>query len=190
MNYRVAIKEIIGFKKAFDKINSGIPRKLLGEIGEFYVLKELENLGLNPISKGGQGGYDIYLPKMDKKVEVKTSLLKNEGTFSDKTIKFWGWAVERRNQKKTHKFDYLVGVALDDDFRKPKFYVFSYKEAFSVKNVHIGRFNNIKKKIILFENRRTYKKAINLKPELVTKFERYINCYPRCFLNKWAKIKK
>lgn len=187
-NYTKAIKTIVNFKKAFDKIDPKIPRKLVGEIGELYVLQKLKKLGFRPEYKGGQGGYDIYLKEIDKKIEVRTSLLKNEGVYPDKTIRFWGWRVENRNQKKIKKFDYLIGVALDDNFSNPKFYIFTYKEAFSVGNVNIGRFNNVKKKIHLFENKLVFKKATKLKPNLITPYERKINLTPSKFLNKWNKI--
>lgn len=187
--YTKAIQEIIHFKKSFDKIDPKIPKKLVGEIGEFYALQKLEKLGLRPEHKGGQGGYDIYLQEINKRIEVRTSLWKNEGVYPDKTIRFWGWRVENRNQKKDKKFDYLIGVGLNDDFSKPRFYIFTYKEAFSVGDTTIGRFNNIKKKIHLFENKKAYHKALKLKPKLVTPFERQINRLPSHFLNKWGKIK-
>jgi len=196
-----AIEAIINFKKVFDDINPKIPKKLMGELGEFYTLQKLERLSFCLEHKGGYGGYDIYLKEIDKKIEVKTSLLKNEGVYSDKTIYYWGWTVERRSQKKTkkaknknrkkiRKFDYLIGVALNDDFSKPKFYIFTYEEAFKVGDVEIGRFKSVKKKIHLFKNRKVYEKVSELKPTLVTPFERKINCHPSKFLNKWDKIKQ
>ncbi|KKR46999.1 MAG: hypothetical protein UT90_C0007G0002 [Parcubacteria group bacterium GW2011_GWA1_40_21] len=188
-NYTKAIKAIINFKKDFDKIDPKTPKKLVGEIGEFYTLRELERLGLEPEHKGGQGGYDIFLKKLNKKIEVRTSLWKNEGVYPDKTIRFWGWRVENQNQKRSEKFDYLVGVGLDDNFSKPKFYIFTHKEAFRVGDTMIGRFKNIKKKIHLFENKKVYSKALKLKPKLVTSFERRINKFPSLFLDKWNKIK-
>jgi hypothetical protein len=190
--YRKAIKEIVRFKKAFDKIESTpkLSRKLVGDIGEFYVLCELEQRGYKEIQhKGGQAGYDIYIKDIDKKIEVRTSLSKNEGLYPD-GIEFFGWRVENRNAKKKKKFDIMVGVALDGDFIKPKFYVFTHKEAFSVEDVNIGRFKNIKKKIHVFTRKNIYKKAVEQKPELVTKYERYINENQSKFLNKWKKIKK
>lgn len=188
-NYSGAINAILKFKRTFDKIDPKIPRKLVGEIGEFYVLRKLEKMGLQPKHKGGQGGYDIYLKKIDKRIEVRTSLWKNEGVYPDKTIRFWGWRVENRNQKKSEKFDYLIGVGLNDDFTRSRFHIFTYKEAFSVGDTIIGRFNNIKKKIHLFENKTSYKKALRLRPKLITTFERKINMNPSQFLDKWNKIK-
>jgi len=188
-NYTKAIKAIINFKRAFNDIDPKIPKKLMGELGEFYVLQELEKLGFHPEHMGGQGSYDIYLKKINKKIEVRASLLKNEGIYPDKTIRFWGWRVENRNQKKVNKFDYLIGVALNGDFSRPKFYIFTYKEAFSVGNVTIGRFRNVKKKIHLFKDKTACQEAIKLRPKLITPFERVINCNPKRFLNKWKKIK-
>jgi len=188
-DYTKAIKAIIHFKKVFDRIDPKTPKKLVGEIGEFYVLKELKRLGFEPEHRGGQGGYDIYLKKLDKKIEVRTSLPKNEGVYPDEKILFWGWRVENRNQKKVQKFDYLIGVVLDNNFVKPNFYIFTHKETFRVGDTMIGRFRNIKKKIHLFENKKAYSKALKLKPKLVTSFERRINKFPSLFLNKWEKIK-
>ncbi len=186
--YAKAIQEIIHFKKTFDKIDPKVPKKIVGILGEFYVLRKLEKLRLRPEHKGGAGGYDIYLG-INKRVEVRTSLWKNEGVYPDKTIRFWGWRVENKNQKKERKFDYLIGVGLNDDFLKPRFYIFTYEEAFRVGDTTIGRYNNIKKKIHLFENKKAYYKALKLKPKLVTSFEREINRSPSRFLNKWKKIK-
>ena len=188
-DYTKAIKAIINFKKIFDNIDPRTPRKLVGEIGEFYVLKELKRLGFQPEHKGGAGGYDIHLKKFNKRVEVKTSLLKNLGEYPDRKIKFWGWTVERRGQKKSNKFDYLISVALEDSFLTPKFYIFTYKEAFKVGDVDVPHFTNVKKKIHLFENKKSYSEALKLKPKLVTLFERRINKFPSLFLDKWNKIK-
>lgn len=184
-----AIKAIINFKKVFDKIEPKVPRKLAGDMGEFYVLRELENNGFKCEHKGGYAGCDIYIPDVNKRIEVKTSLLKNEGIFN-KGINFYGWKFQNKNQKRIEKFDILVCVALDDEFINPNFYIFTYQEAFSVEDVNIRRYPSIKKKICLFENKRALKEAIRTKPELVTKFEKYFNLNALRFRDKWAKIKK
>ena len=179
----------MNFKKNIEKFYPKIPNKLVGEIGELYVLRELEKRGYSLEHKGGQSGFDILIKNLEKKVEVRTSLLKNEGTYP-KQVQFYGWRVKNRNQKKERKFDIMIGVALDKTFTEPKFYIFTYKEAFSVGDVNIGRFKNVQKKIHLFENQRAYKKAVKSKPALVTKFERYVNTHQSEFLDKWNKIRQ
>jgi len=186
--YQKAIKEIIKFKNTFDKINPRVPCRLVGQLGEYYVLSELEKRGFLLQPKGGQAGHDIYLPNEDIRIEVKTSLLKNEGLYP-KEVKFYGWRVKNRGQKRDNKFDFLVGIALDDSFTKPKFYIFTRKEAFKVGDVRLGRFNGIQKKITIFENIKAMKNAVKAKPKYVTEYEKYINKNQEKFLNKWGKIK-
>jgi hypothetical protein len=187
-DYQNAIDCIIRFKKSIDKFDPKIPNKLVGDIGEFYALCELQRKGFSVIHKGGQAGFDIYLNNLNKRIEVRTSLLKNEGVYP-KEILFYGWRVKNRNQKKEKKFDILIAVGLDDTFTKPRFYLFTYKEAFSVGDVNIGRFKNVQKKIHVFKNENLYKAALKSKPALVTKFERYINQHQSEFLNNWKKLK-
>jgi len=187
-NYKRAIDEIVKFKENFESIDPKIPRKLVGELGEFYVLDKLYELGFTELKhKGGQAGFDIYIEDNGKKIEVRTSLLKNEGLYPEDVL-FFGWRVKNRNQKKEGKFDIMIGVALDETFKKPKFYIFTHDEAFSVQDVDIGRFKNVQKKIHLFESETAYKEAIRSKPKLVTKYERHINEHQSDFLNGWEKI--
>ncbi|HHT9119396.1 MAG TPA: hypothetical protein ACFYD3_02485 [Candidatus Hypogeohydataceae bacterium YC41] len=180
---------IISFKNKIEKLDpkTKITNKLLSEIGELYVICELEKKGYHCNRKGGQASFDIYIQDLDKRIEVKTSLLGNE--YSEK-IRYCGWVVKRRNQKKENKFDTMVCVALDYTFTKPKFYIFTHAEAFSVDDVKSRRFKNDQKKIHIFENRESYKNAIKSEPDYVTKYERYINEHPSKFLDKWDKIKQ
>ncbi len=189
-SHTTAIKEIIKFKKIFDPINPTLPRRLVGELGEYYVLHKLKKLGFRGVEhKGGHAGYDIYLYDIDKRIEVRTSLLKNEGSYP-KDVMFFGWRVKNRDQKKgVVKFDFLIGVGLKNSFKKPKFFVFSHKEAFSVGNINIGRFKSVQKKIHLFKDRKALMKAIASKPRFVTKYEKFINTHQTKFLDRWDKIK-
>ena len=187
--YKRGIKTIIKFKEDFDNIGyPKIPRKLIGELGELYVLSKLRELGAKKMTpKGGQAGYDIYLEDSGKKIEVRTSLPKNEGTYPEQ-IRFFGWRVKNRNQKEDHKFDIMIGVGVDEAFKKPQFYIFTYDEAFSVGDVEIGRFGNVQKKIHLFQNEKMCKEAIKSCPHFVTKGERYINRHPLKFKDRWDKV--
>jgi len=185
--YQHVINAFLLFKKSLDGIAPRIPRKMAGDLGEFYVLQVLQKLRYDCTHISGQAGYDILLNNPTRRIEVRTSLLKNEGIYP-KGINFYGWRVKDRGARREDKFDILVCVALDDSFTKPKFYVFTKEEAFSAGDVHIGRFPRIQKKITLFENRVAYQEAIKAKPKLVTKFERYFNQNSRVFLDKWSKL--
>jgi hypothetical protein len=187
--YKRGIKTIIKFKEDFDNIGyPKIPRKLIGELGELYVLSRLRELRAKKlIHKGGQGRYDIYLEDNGRKIEVRTSLLKNEGLYPE-PIRFFGWRVKNRNQKKEDKFDIMIGVGLNEAFEKPQFYIFTYDEAFSVEDVEIGRFGNVQKKIHLFQNGKMFKESIKSRPRFVTRGERYINRHPLKFKDRWDKV--
>lgn len=185
-----AIQKILTFKKFFEKINPKLPRKLVGDLGEYFVYDELKKRGKKVELKSGQSGYDILVD--DKiRVEVRTSLLKNEGIFS-KEINFWGWRIENRNQKKNEKFDFLVCVAFDDSWKNPKFYIFSYGEAYSVEEYPDKgwRFTNVKRGLRLFPSIEIMNQAIKLKPMLVVNKEREINLNIKNFENCWSKISK
>jgi hypothetical protein len=182
--YKKAIKEILRFNEAFFDINPRVPSKLLGVLGEYYVLDKLEGFGYKDfVYKGGQSGYDILVN--GRRVEVRTSLLKNDGNYPD--VYFYGWKVQTKKQKKG-KFDVLVCVALDKTFKKPKFYVFTSKEAFSVDDREIKRYPSLKKNIHLCESEKAYRAAIAAHLDFVTGFECYINEHPQEFENRWEKI--
>lgn len=185
--YRGIIQAFLSFKKSLEKVVPRIPRKMAGDLGEFYVMLAMKKIGHNFDHKSGQSGCDIILNKPIKRIEVRTSLLKNEGLYPT-GINFYGWRVKDRGARKEDKFDILICVALDDTFKKPKFYIFTKKEAFSAGDVHIGRFPRVQKKIALYENMRAFKGAIKTRPKLVTKFERSFNLNSRVFLNRWDKL--
>ncbi len=118
---------------------------------------------------------------------MRTSLLKVEGIYS-REIKNFVWRVENRNEKRKEKFDILICVALNHDYEKPQFYIFTSKEAFSVEDVSIPRFTGVKKKIHIFENEEAYRNAIACKPAYVTKYERQINTNLKKFFGRWDKV--
>lgn len=188
VNFDKAINGIIEFKKTFDGIDPKIPKKLLSNLGEYYVSRELEKQGFSVEQKGVQAGYDIFIQNIGKRVEVRTSLLKNEGLYP-KGIMFYGWRVLEHNQKE-NKFDYLIGVAMDDGYEQPKFYIFTQKEALSVEDIEIKRFNKIKKKIHLFQNLDDLERAKETRPQIISEREVYINKNQNSFLDRWDKIKQ
>ncbi len=183
-----AISGIKAFNKYFRDINPRIPQKIVGEMGEYYVLRELFRRGCRDIEhRGGHSGFDILLTRRNVRVEVKTSLLKNDGLYPE-GINFWGWRVKTRGQKRDEKFDFLICVALDQNFKSPKFYIFSYKEAYSAADVNMGRFKSVQKKINLFESKKALRKAEESKPKYVTDLDRLVTRRPSKFLDKWNKL--
>jgi hypothetical protein len=188
--YNKLIAEIIKFKEAVEDIdNTRLPHKLVGELGEFYVIKKLQSMGFSKIvHKGGHSRYDILLGNENLRIEVRTSLLKNEGIYP-KGINFFGWKIKTKGQKDEQPFDILIGVALPESFKKPTFYIFTHQETEKLDTISGGRFSNIKTKIHLFKDTETLMNALKAKPALVTKFERYINKYPEKFINRWDKIR-
>jgi hypothetical protein len=193
MDYQKAIDLILSFKRDFEKldIESGrkvkVPKKLVSELGEIYVINELLEHFNNVEPRGGQGKYDIKVGEI--RVEVKTSLLKNDGLY-DKQLQFWGWTVKRANQKDNRKFDILVGVTLNKDWKVEGFYIFNFDEAYTQNcDVTITRYPSIMKKIHIFQNERDFSSAQQISPNEVTELEERIILNKKDFLNRWDKIK-
>jgi len=186
------IKETIRFRRLTLSMGAGgFSQPLLGKIGEYYVHLELLKRGVRTIEKGGHSKYDLHLPKEPSRdechVEVRTSLLKNEGVYP-KDILFYGWRVETKGEKTPFPFDVLIGVALKKDFSDPQFYLFTKKELLQLQKVNMSRFKNVRRKIHLFPDTLTLKKAIAAKPEIVTWFERQINRKRNKYLNRWDVV--
>ncbi|MDO8873593.1 MAG: hypothetical protein Q7V05_12830 [Methanoregula sp.] len=199
MDYDGAINSIISFKKSFEALDieakkkEKVPKKLVSELGEFYVLRELNRQqfkGVEP--KGGQGKFDIKIGK--NRIEVKTSLPKNDGLY-DKKIEFYGWTVKRTNKsddqnKDEQKFNFLIGVALDHSWENPDFYVFTFEEAYSNNSdVKIARYPSIRKKLHLFLNEDDFNMAKKICPYEITDQEYYFNHTKSVFLDAWDKLK-
>ena len=200
MPYKKLTNLIVQFKQEFQKVLSGVdvpdslrkvPDKLAGTIGELLVIQELSKRGLGDLEyKSGQSSYDLFARGVNKKIEVRTSLLKNEGLYP-KGIDFYGWRVKDRSQRTEKKFDILVCVALPKNFRKPKYYIFTHLEAFKVGDVQIGRFPNVQKKINIFKDQKAFEKAVRSKKRsFVTRYERHINRNIRRFRNAWDKLER
>ncbi len=194
IDIKQAIKAIVQLKQRLARLKKQsllrIANKLLGSLGELYVMSELQEQGYQPQLKGGQAGYDIFLDdKPPRRIEVKTSVLKKEGVYSE-VVLYFGWKVESWNQKKKNKYDVLVCVAMNDCFKKHDFYIFSREDISRLDSVpKVGRFTSVKKKIHLFENKKGFQKAVKEKPAYVTSLERVINKNPQRFRNQWDKIK-
>jgi len=192
--YQKAIDYILKFKSIFDEINPKIPKKLVDALGEYYVLRELERYQFGGTEhKSGQQACDIFVGEFQKRIEVKTSLLKNEDLY-DKKIEFWGWTIKKKrglvkqDTQKERKFDLLVGVALDEAWKVPKFYIFTFEEA-STKNetVNLPWLGSVEKKIHVFQNSNDLQIAKNY--PYLTEQEIRINENQSEFINRWDKIR-
>lgn len=194
MDYQKAIDHILSFKHDFETLNIQpekkvkVPKKLVSELGELYVIRELLEHFDNVVPHGGQAKYDINVGKT--RIEVKTSLLKNDGLY-DKQIQFWGWTVMRADQKDNKKFDFLIGVSLKEDWSVQGFYVFSHDDAVTNNpDVKIKRYPSIRRKIHIFQNDQDFLKAKQVCPEEVTDLEKRIIRNNNDFLNRWDKIRE
>lgn len=94
--------------------------------------------------------------------------------------------------KEKEIFDFFVCVSLDDSWKKPKFYIFSYDEINSIeyhnKNIK-WQFRTVKKALKIFESPEIMDKAFDIRPELFVNKEREINKNLSMYENAWNKIK-
>ena len=183
----------------------------IGKLGRLYVKNELYKRGNNIEQKG----YFIYAKhtvknnkNIDCVVKVSTSLFKSEGMHKidketyDKIstplfkrsrslypneVPYYGWTVKCENAK-SKKFDYFVGVALDDDFTNPQFYIFTKEDISKIKDSCIPRFKNVQKKIQLYENNQSYEVIKNKYPESLTELDKELNENKSKFLERWNVI--
>jgi hypothetical protein len=191
--YRQAIAEIARSQDTLRAVDCDIAKRLLakvvGDVGELHVLAELAERGLGSSSRRGpMAPFDICLDTDGLRIEVKTSLLKNEALYSE-DIRFYGWTVTSRTQKGGCKFDILVGVALHEPPRTAEFYIFTQQELLRLKEVRIPRFTSVKKKIHLFESEEAYKCARSQKRDFVCDYEGHINLHRNEFLSRWDKLR-
>jgi hypothetical protein len=190
MDFSRHIAAIVDFKKKFNfgcAEDERVPRKLVGNLGEYYVADALLKNGFEVEMKSGQSGYSLLVAKKIR-IEVKTSFFKDEGKYQD-GIKCFGWRIQTKDQKNADKFDFLVGIALDDAFEKPEFYVFSKAETANLQEVKLKRFTNILKKIDVFASAVEMEKVLLTDREAVSEYEAYINRHKEFFLNRWDKIR-
>jgi len=204
-----ARKIILNFHQQYKKFkNDGIrkiPHRLLGPIGELYVLsklkEEIPDIKDSIIYKGGSSSYDIIIKtkKREFKIEVKTSALKNakdDGIgIDDKTHYYWGWplqkitkTVKKRGKKK--KYDFIICVGVNENYSNPVFYIFNYDCANGFKPVKMSRYGKVKK-LMIFKNLESLNTAKNWKDngeKLMTLRENEINKNKKKYQD-WKTIK-
>jgi hypothetical protein len=161
------------------------PPFLVGLCGELLVKSKLSENNIPYTSKGGQAGFDIVLED-GRRIEVRSSLLKNEGIYS-KDVMFYGWRIKDRG--KEEKYDFLICVAIDEGLTNPKFYIFTKDEAMKAGDVNIPRFRKVQKKLHLFRTLEEMNKAIEERPNFVTEWEREVNKNQDKYKERWQILK-
>lgn len=166
-----------------------LPTFLVGLAGEYLIMQKLTEKGLKVHPKGGQGGYDLELSG-GTKIEVRTSLLKDEGVFTkEKKIRNYGWRLKDRN--KDINFDFILCVELDQgNISASKCYVLTAKEVERAPPITVPRFKKVEKRLWIYRDLQTMKKAKRDKPEYVPPWEENINQNKNQyeFENRWKML--
>ncbi|MGQ9469805.1 MAG: hypothetical protein ACUVTD_08330 [Nitrososphaerales archaeon] len=186
MKYREAYQTIRELVESLRNLNGKLPTFLVGFSGELLVKSKLMEDNIPFTSKGGQAGFDIVLKASGKKIEVRSSLLKNEGIYPE-DVMFHEWRIKDRD--KEEKYDYLVCVAFNEGLTNPRFYIFTKEEAMKAGDVDIPRFRKVQKKLHLFRSLEEMEKAIKERPDYVTEWERQVNQSRSKYENRWEILK-
>jgi len=117
---------------------------------------------------------DIYLSDMKKRIEVKSSIFKED---------YWDWAFSPK-QIKNEKFDYCVLIGFNDKGIIKKIFVMTYEELEKHPLLREnGQQNNT---YIMYSTKYSESSEYS---EGDSKVELDLNKYPEKFENRWDKIK-
>jgi DNA polymerase/3'-5' exonuclease PolX len=127
------------------------------------------------------------------KIEVRTSLLKDEGIFSkEKKILNYGWRLKDKN--KDIKFDYMVCVALDieRDIENSKCFVLTQQEVAEAPSIEISRFSKVEKRLWIFQDLDVMNEAKKDSPQYIHQWEENINRNKDQYLleTRWKKLSR
>ncbi len=127
-----------------------------GYLGELLIKKKLENEGLIVQHHGNQGGFDLSFRSggNDFRIDVKTSLLKNE---SNETFDYWGWALLHENKKKKIKATHIVCLACRKNC-SPKFFIVIPIDKVSKFPNGMKQFSKVKHGLRITETKNNYRK--------------------------------
>jgi hypothetical protein len=153
---------IVSMKLGFD-INELINvTKSVDKFGELKVLIKLANLGYDVVWHGSKKSFDILVNR-SKEIEVKSCNYDNRWAKRDNAIGGW----DRINPK---KFDFLVCVSFNKDFKDIRYFIFTSEEA--------EQFSNTK-----------WKNAVGLKNLILIRNNLESEELVRISEDKWDKIK-
>jgi hypothetical protein len=186
VKYVEAYRTIRRLVELLSELDERVPTLLVGLCGELLVKSKLAEYGIPFLPKGGQAGFDIVLEASGKRIEVRSSLLKNEGIYP-KGIMFYGWKIKDRGREV--KYDYLLCVAFDEGLTNPRFYIFTRDEALQAGDVNIPRFKRVQKKLHLFRSLEEMEKAIRERQNYVTEWEQHVNHNRSRYEHRWEILK-
>jgi hypothetical protein len=174
INYLRIAQKTVQLGNEIEQAKGRFPTFLVGTAGEYLVMSWLKEKKVKFKPKGGQAGYDLEL-QGGARIEVRTSLLKDEGLFSkEERIRNYGWRL--KDKGKEMKFDYVFCVALDKKkLDNSRCYVLTKDEAEKAPSLEFKRFKKVEKRLWIYVDLATMKKAKIDKPEYVPKWEEEIN---------------
>lgn len=115
-SYQKIMADIRSLDKKLKKVDQTLPGALVGRYGELFALCELIKRGFQPEYRGKRFKADIFIPKLNKYIEVKFDRVKK--------LHYVGW-----DGIKPNKFDYLIGIIADQNFEIKDIYIFPKKVA-------------------------------------------------------------
>jgi len=187
--YARIARKAVQLGNCIKQVKGRFPTFLTGLTGEYLVMAWLMKKGLKFHPKGGQAGYDLEL-QGGIKIEVRTSLLKDEGIFSkEKKILNYGWRLKEKGRDV--KFDYVICVALDErNVENSKCYVLTKSEVEKAPSIEVGRFKKVEKRLWIYRDLQTMNEAKRDKPKYVPKWEENININKDKYLleNRWSLL--
>lgn len=201
-NTQILLKSILKLKKDLEAQGLRLPPGLAGMYGEILAYEKLEKhfskKGVETVYFSGQKGADIQLRKKGKviNIEVKTSRLKKENpgvlygfAINIKKCRHHSGTFNHPTRGKINGdfcyFDYLLAVAMPDNFKNAKLYVFPrayIREHEKTLRNRSKQFSSVTHRLIFVEDERPGNTEI-------TKFDRDLTKRRRKFKDAWNLIK-
>ncbi len=168
--------------------NNGLEDRVLrSKYAEFLVAREIALRGydVQVLNERDVKSADIYIPKIDRRVEVKSGVFKVESGIMTTDASFG-----KGNQIKERKFDICVFVAFDGI--NPEFYIFTLNELLEVgenERVNIADHPNTNPcLLILCKNYEDYEKYLKMHNEKMLNIEIDLHKNPKKYKDRWDKI--
>lgn len=155
-------------------------RELRSAYAELLVARKLERFGPQVWNERKNKNADIYLEHLDKRVEVKSTSLK-EGTF-------WDWAFQF-SQIRKHKFDYCVLVAFRNQWQVLHTFVMTSKDLGHLKLKRRNSLAGTNTYIEYFKDKREYLSSLKRGTIEKVETEYLLNTRPSLFENRWEDIR-